>query len=91
MFLKTWIHGKTLRNSAQGDFRSTGMAIPDLHQIPVPPSLRSEHPYGLNSMADSCGHKADLGYETWLAKKVAYLQENLPGDLPQSINHGDIY
>lgn len=89
--LKTWIPGKTLRDSAQIDSRSIGMAIPDLHQMPAPPSMRSEHPYGLNSMADSCGYKADLEYATWLAKKVAYLQENLPGDLPQSINQDDIY
>ena len=54
MILKTWIPGVTLRDSVQSDFRSIGRAIADLHQIPAPYSLRREHPYGLNSIADAC-------------------------------------
>jgi len=90
MILKNWIPGKTLRDSVQSDFRSIGRAIGELHQIPAPPFLRSEHPYGLNSMADACGHGDDLEYETWLVKKIAYLQKNFPDDLPQSFIHGDL-
>ena len=91
MLLKTWIPGVTLRDSVQSDFRSIGRAIADLHQIPAPPSLRREHPYGLNSMVDACGLGNDLEYETWLAEKVAYLHDNIPLDLPRALIHGDLF
>jgi hypothetical protein len=90
MILKTWIPGVTLRDSVQSDFRSIGRAIADLHQIPAPSSLRREHPYGLNSMADACGQGNDLEYETWLAEKIAYLHDNFPLELPRVLIHGDL-
>ena len=89
--MKTWIPGDTLRDTPQGDYRSIGKAIAQLHDIPAPVFLPREHRYGLRVMPDSLDHKVDLEYEAWLADKIAYLQDSFPAGLPQSFIHGDLF
>lgn len=89
--LKTWIPGDTLRDTPQEDYRSIGQAIAQLHDIPVPAFLPREHRYGLKVMPDSLDHKVDLEYEAWLADKIAYIQDNIPADLPQALIHCDLF
>ena len=89
--LKTWILGDTLRDTPQEDYRSIGQAIAQLHDIPAPVFLPREHRYGLKVMPDSLDHKVDLEYEAWLADKIAYIQDNIPADLPQALIHCDLF
>lgn len=89
--IKTWIPGNTLRDTSQGDYRSIGKAIAQLHDIPAPVFLPREHRYGLRVMPDSLDHKVDLEFEAWLADKIDFLKDNFPAGLPQSFIHGDLF
>ena len=91
MILKTWIKGKTLRDSLQSDYHSIGRSMAKVHAIPAPGFLPKHHPYGLRYMSRSCGHGKDNEFEAWLVDKIAYLQENSPDGLPQSFIHGDLF
>jgi len=88
--IKTWIPGNTLRDKSQEDYRSIGKVIAQLHEIPAPVFLPREHRYGLRVMPNSLDHKVDLEYEAWLADKIAYIQDNIPADLPQALIHCDL-
>jgi homoserine kinase type II len=91
MLLKTWIAGRTLRDTEQSDFRSIGRSLAELHQVPAPGFLPRDHPYGLTLMPRSCEHGVDQDYEKWLADKIAYLESNYPPDLPKAFIHGDLF
>jgi homoserine kinase type II len=91
VILKKWIHGETLRDTRQKDYRSIGRAIAELHKIPTPKFLPRDHPYGLRSMPASLDHQVDLEYEAWLVDMLSYLQGNFPAGLPQALIHGDLF
>jgi len=91
VILKKWIHGETLRDTKQKDYRSIGRAIAELHKIPAPKFLPRDHPYGLRSMPASLDHQVDLEYEAWLVDMLGYLQGNFPAGLPQALIHGDLF
>ena len=91
IILKTWIPGDTLRDKKQEDYRAVGMAIAELHQIPVPDFLPRDHPYGLGYMPDALGLGVDDEYESWLADKINYLQDHFPAHLPRAIIHADLF
>ncbi len=91
VILKKWIHGETLRDTKQKDYRSIGRAIAELHKIPAPKFLPRDHPYGLRSMRASLDHQVDLEYETWLVEILSYLQGNLPAGLPRALIHSDLF
>lgn len=89
--LKTWIPGDTLRDKRQSDYRSIGKAIAQLHQIPAPDFLPSEHRFGLKVMPKALGYGVDVEFEAWLAEKINYLQDHFPTHLPRSIIHSDLF
>jgi homoserine kinase type II len=89
--LKKWIPGVTLREQDQNNYHSIGKAIAELHQIPAPHFLRSEHPYGLKHMPASLGRGLDPEFESWLAGQIEYLQDQFPHHLPRAFIHGDLF
>ena len=91
VILKKWIHGETLRDTKQKDYRSIGRAIAELHKIPAPKFLPRDHPYGLRSMRTSLDHQVDLEYENWLVDILSYLQGDYPAGLPRALIHGDLF
>lgn len=91
VILKKWIHGETLRETKQKDYRSIGRAIAALHKIPAPEFLPRDHPYGLRRMRAALDHQDDFEYENWLVDILTYLQNNFPAGLPRALIHGDLF
>lgn len=68
-----------------------GQAVFNLHEIPVPESLRGHFSYGLESFEDVIDAALDHPFRQWLTEKKAYLSYHIIERLPRGLVHGDIF
>ena len=62
-----------------------------LHLLSTPDFLPNRHPYGRQDFSTVIGRNIDPEYESWLAKRFAYLERRIPPDLPAELIHGDLF
>ena len=89
--LKTYIAGQVYKDLDETMLCQVGAAIARLHQVPAPDFLPDKHPYGLQVFPSVIGQNINPEYETWLAKRLAYLEQHILPGLPYGLIHGDLF
>jgi homoserine kinase type II len=93
VMIKAYITGQVHRNLDQTMLRQIGAAMARLHQIPVPDFLSNKLPYGVKRFASVVGQNIEPEYESWIAKKLPYLEQQIQQEeeLPHGLIHGDLF
>ncbi len=91
VLIKKWIEGKVCENMSGDMLGQIGESMAKLHQIPAPEFLPKLHPYGLQMFSTVVDKAIDKAYESWLAKQIQILNQNLPDNLPSGLIHGDVF
>ncbi|MFC2031426.1 phosphotransferase [Chloroflexota bacterium] len=91
VMIKVYITGQVCRELDQTMLRQIGAAMAGMHQLSVPDHLLDKQPYGKAALSSVAGHGADPEYGTWIVQRLAYLEQRLPQELPQSFIHGDLF
>ena len=91
VMLKAYIAGQVVKDLDETMLCQVGAAMARLHQLPAPDFLPDKHPYGLQVFSNVIGQNINPDYETWLAKRLAYLEEHIPPGLPYGLIHGDLF
>jgi len=91
VMLKAFIAGQVCNNLDAAMLCQVGKAMARLHQVPVPDYLPDKHSYGLHVFSNVIGQNIDQKYESWLAKRVDYLERHIPLGLPYGLIHGDLF
>lgn len=91
VMIKVYIAGQVCRELDQTMLRQIGVAMARLHQLPVPDHLLDKQPYGKAALSSVAGHGFDPEYGTWIVQRLAYLEQRIPQELPQSFIHGDLF
>jgi homoserine kinase type II len=91
VMVKVYIPGQVCRELDQTMLRQIGVAMARLHQLSVPDHLLDKQLYGIPPFSSIVGHGFDPEYETWIVQRLAYLEQRIPQELPQSLIHGDLF
>ncbi|NOX92076.1 MAG: phosphotransferase [Gammaproteobacteria bacterium] len=91
VMLKAYIDGQVCENLDEGMLRQVGAEMARLHEVPAPDFLPDKHAYGLQVFSNVIGCNINTEYESWLAKQLDYLEQNIPPDLPCGLIHGDLF
>lgn len=91
VLLKTYIVGRVCQDLNETMLGRIGAAMARLHQVPAPDFLPNNHPYGRQIFATVIGQNINSEYESWLAGRLAHLEQHLPPELPQGLIHGDLF
>ncbi len=91
VMLKAYIPGQVCKDLDETMLSQVGTAMARLHQVPAPDFLPDKHPYGLQVYQSVIGQNIHPEYEAWLAKRLAYLEQNIPPGLPYGLIHGDLF
>ncbi len=91
IMVKKWIPGTVHENFTAEMLEQIGRSIAQMHQIPAPEYLPSQHPYGIQVFSSVIGKAIDSEYENWLEDRLHFLRDNLPDNLPKGLIHGDIF
>ncbi len=89
--LKKYIEGEVIKDLSDPVMVQLGEIISDLHKVPAPTYLSKSFPYGRKYFSELNKEDIKHSFIQWLSVKEAYLQENIPKDLPKSLIHGDIF
>ncbi|NQZ07357.1 MAG: homoserine kinase [Algicola sp.] len=91
VMLKGYIEGQVIEQLNEQQLKQVGEQAATLNQIPPPDYIPTEHPYGRTLFPLAIGLNIDNKYETWLAKELAFLNQNVSLDLPRGLIHGDLF
>lgn len=91
VMLKAYIDGQVCENLDEDMLRQVGTEMGQLHEVPAPDFLPDKHAYGLQVFSNVIGCNINTEYESWLAKQLNYLEQNIPPDLPCGLIHGDLF
>ena len=91
VMIKVFIEGQVYRELDQTMLRQVGVAMARLHQLSAPDSLLDKQLYGMPHYSSIVGHSLDPEYETWIVQRLAYLEQRIPQELPQSLIHSDLF
>ena len=91
VMIKVYIAGQVCRELGQTMLRQIGVGVARLHQLSVPDHLLDKQLYGIPPFSSIVGHGFDPEYETWIVQRLAYLEQRIPQELPQSLIHGDLF
>jgi len=91
VMLKVYIEGQVYENLNDAMLFQTGTEIAKLHQIPAPDYLPDKHAYGSQTFSNIIVGNINAEYESWLAKQLDYIKQNIPSDLPCGLIHGDVF
>jgi homoserine kinase type II len=91
VMIKVYIVGQVYRELDQTMLRQVGVAMARLHQLSVPKHLLDKQLYGIPHSSSIVGHGFDPEYETWIVQRIAYLEQRIPQELPQSLIHSDLF
>jgi homoserine kinase type II len=91
VMIKVYIAGQVYRELDQTMLRQVGVAMARLHQLSVPDCLLDKQLYGMPHFSSIVGHSLDPEYETWIVQRLAYLEQRIPQELPQSLIHSDLF
>ncbi|MFQ5631639.1 MAG: homoserine kinase [bacterium] len=91
VMLKTYIDGQVYEYLDEAMLRQAGEAMARLHQVPAPDFLPDKHAYSTHIFPRVIGRNGHPEYKSWLVKKLAYLEQNIPPGLPCGLIHGDLF
>ncbi len=91
VMVKKYVEGEVCRYLSNGMLHQVGAAMARLHQVPVPSFLSSRHPYGVLKFPSIQGQNIDTEYETWIAQRFSYFEQQKPQGLPRGLIHGDLF
>ena len=91
VILKHWITGVVIEDFSAGNLNDIGVALAQLHLVPVPDFLPREHAYGVHTFSDVVGKAIDVPYENWLQEKIQTIEKEQPQNLPAGVIHGDLF
>jgi homoserine kinase type II len=91
VMIKEYIDGEVHKKLSNKMLFQAGYSLAQLHQIPIPDFLSTQHPYGRQEFPAVFKNGIDHEYESWLAARFADFEENIPVELPRSIIHGDLF
>jgi homoserine kinase type II len=91
MLLKHFIPGRVVENLDSGMLAHVGAAVAQLHAIPAPEFLPTNHPYGFETFSFLLDKEIDIDYEAWLAERMTSLTRTIKLDLPRGLIHGDVF
>jgi homoserine kinase type II len=91
VMMKAYVEGAVVRNLSVEMLHQAGVALAELHQIPLPDCVSSRAPYGARKLQYLVGHNLDSRYETWLVQQLADYAQHKPIDLPHGLIHGDLF
>ncbi|MCF6337825.1 MAG: homoserine kinase [Gammaproteobacteria bacterium] len=91
VMLKVYIEGQVNENLDDVMLFQTGAEMAKLHQIPAPDYLPEKHAYGLQTFSNIITGSINTEYESWLAKQLDHIKQNIPLDLPCGLIHGDVF
>ena len=91
VMIKVFIEGQVYRELDQTMLRQVGVAMARLHQLSAPDCLLDKQLYGMPHYSSIVGHSLDPEYETWIVQRLAYLEQRIPQELPQSLIHSDLF
>lgn len=90
VLLKPYINGQIYSELDKTMLHQVGVAMAQLHTVPVPDFLPQQHPFKkLFATVIACPINPD--YSAWLASRLAELEERFSADLPHAFIHGDIF
>ena len=78
VLLKAYIAGPVCQDVDETMLGRVGAAMARLHQVPVPDFLPDKHPYGRQMFSSVIGRNIKPEYESWLARRLAYLEQHIP-------------
>jgi len=91
VILKDYIEGKVVKQLDETMLSEVGRQVARLNQIPPPDYLPTNHPYGRQFFSRVIGLNIDAKYESWMAKEIDYLEQNIAKNLPRGLIHGDLF
>ena len=91
VILKDYIEGQVVKQLDETMLSEVGRQVARLNQIPPPDYLPTNHPYGRQFFSRVIGLNIDAKYESWMAKEIDYLEQNIAKNLPRGLIHGDLF
>jgi len=91
VMMREYVAGQVYRYPDKTMLHQVGTAMAKLHQVPRPDFLSSRRPYGMQKLSSIQGQNIDTEYESWIAKRLPYLEQQKPQGLPQGLIHTDIF
>lgn len=91
VMVKVYIAGQIRRYIDKTLLHQVGAAMAKLHQVPMPDFLSNRQTYGLQKLPRIQGKNIDTAYEAWIAKRLPYLEQMKPQELPHGLIHGDLF
>lgn len=91
VMIKVYITGQNHRYLDKTLLHQVGAAMAKLHQVPVPDFLSHRQTYGLQKLSSIKDKNIDTEYEAWIAKRLPYLEQMKPQELPHGLIHGDLF
>ena len=91
VILKDYIEGQVVKQLDETMLSEVGRQAARLNQIPPPDYLPTNHPYGRQFFSRVIGLNIDAKYESWMAKEIDYLEQNIAKNLPRGLIHGDLF
>ncbi len=91
VMLKVYIAGQIHRYIDKTLLHQVGVAMAKLHQVSIPDFLSNRQTYGLEKFSSIQDKNIDTAYEAWITKRLPYLEQIKPQELPQGLIHGDLF
>jgi len=89
VYVKEFIEGSVPGSLTPAMVRQLGVALAELHAVPVPDYLSTRFPYGIESFDDLLHDKRS--FPRWLSEKSHYLMQCINPELPTGLIHGDLF
>ena len=91
VMIKEYVAGQVVPYPDETMLYQVGTAMAKLHQVPWPDFLSNRRPYGVRKFSSIQGQNIDREYESWITKRLPYLEQRKPQGLPRGLIHGDLF
>ena len=91
LIVKKYVEGVVPNSLDAAALEILGRSLGLLHQIPPPVTLRTTHPYGLESFAELFMHTKMNEFTSWLKDKYDFIIDGIPSGLLRGLIHGDLF
>lgn len=89
--LKPYITGQVLGHLKHKQVNQVGSALAELHEIPAPKNLSTQHTYQKTAYPQIMEQEINLSYKKWVRERSDEILASIPPKLPVGIIHGDIF
>lgn len=91
VFLKPYLTGQVVQDLTSTQLKQIGATMAQLHEIPAPDYLSSNHMYITEMYPCVIATGRDQAYLNWLKQRYERLITTIPSDLPKGMIHGDLF